>query len=106
MLFYISQLEKILEAWTGGLSRIRDRVLRKRNGRLEIPQWSYTASPEALHIGPIAEEFFDLFGYGLNGETISPRDIAGVALAAVKALKSENVELQQRIAALEARNGL
>ena len=82
-----------------------DSILDKLN-RLEIPQWSYTASPEALHIGPIAEEFFDLFGYGLNGETISPRDIAGVALAAVKALKSENVELQQRIAALEARNGL
>lgn len=80
-------------------------ILDKLN-RLDIPQWSYTASPESMHIGPIAEEFFDLFGYGLNDETISPRDIAGVALAAVKALKSENVELQQRIAALEARSGL
>lgn len=80
-------------------------ILEKLN-QLDIPQWSYTASPESVHIGPIAEEFFNLFGYGLNDQTISPRDIAGVALAAVKALKSENVELQQRIAALEARNGL
>ena len=56
---------------------------------LDIPQWSYKTSPESRHIGPIAEDFFALFGLGVNNKTISPIDVAGVALAAVKALKAE-----------------
>lgn len=87
--------------------------------QMEVPNWSYDGSPGIQHIGPMAEDFFSLFGYGQNDRTISPRDIAGVALAAAKALKQrvndlemENVslrsqvsqftELHHRIAALEA----
>ena len=87
--------------------------------RLDVPEWTYNASPEALHIGPIAEDFFSAFGYGTSDKTISPRDIAGVALAAVKALQmkvdvlendnkalktqlSKYAEFEYRIAALEA----
>ena len=87
--------------------------------RMEIPQWSYDGTPGIHHIGPMAEDFFSVFGYGQNDRTISPRDIAGVALASAKALKKrvddlemENIslrnqvsqftELHHRIAALEA----
>lgn len=95
-----------------------DQVLAKL-AQMDVPHWSYDNSPGIQHIGPMAEDFFSLFGYGQNDRTISPRDIAGVALAAAKALmqrvddlETENIslrrevsqftKLQDRIAALEA----
>jgi hypothetical protein len=58
----------------------------------EVPvtEWSYLREdPEVRHIGPMAQDFYSAFGLGTDETMISPRDIAGVNMAAVKALKAE-----------------
>lgn len=75
---------------------------------MPISEWQYKQKQKgkvARHVGPVAEDFYAAFGLGKDNSHIAPRDLAGVALAAVKGLKSEqDRELAQkdaRIAALE-----
>ena len=46
--------------------------------------------------------FYEKFGLGYNDKTISTIDASGVALAAIKALYSENKELKARLEKLES----
>lgn len=66
---------------------------------LEIPVWSYTTDPWATrHIGPMAEDFHARFGVGKSPETLAPKDLAGVALVAVKGLYDV---VEERTAAID-----
>lgn len=81
------------------------RDILQRVAALPISSWSYKHDAEEgiRHIGPMAQDFYAAFGTG-NGPTgISTIDTGGVALAAIKALQTENDELQARIYALETR---
>jgi len=61
-----------------------------RLGQLPISSWHYTNAPEKRHVGPMAQDFHAAFGLNGDDEThISEVDIAGVSLAAIKALNSE-----------------
>jgi hypothetical protein len=60
---------------------------------LEITQWRYKGT-EDYHIGPMAQDFHEAFGLGVNNTSISTVDPAGVALASVKAL-NEKVKAQE-----------
>lgn len=72
--------------------------------KLEVPAWNYRESTaEERHIGPVAEEFHDTFGVGADPRFLAPGDVAGVALASVKALQEEVKQRDARIAELEAR---
>jgi len=73
--------------------------------QLHIQQWDYTGSPvRETHIGPMAQEFKELFGLGVgaNDTSISTVDPAGVALVGIQELARENQELKKEI--LELRN--
>ena len=73
--------------------------------QLPITQWSYKKDQgNVTHIGPMAEDFYALFDVGLNNKGLSSVDTAGVALAAIKALKSENDQLKIRISELESQS--
>lgn len=79
-----------------------------RLAELPIWTWNYLASGRAdRHIGPVAEDFYASFGFGRNERSLSPSDMAGVALAASKALNEQlDREIEQRdrhIESLEAR---
>lgn len=72
---------------------------------LPVTRWTYRASPdEGEHLGPAAEDFHAAFGLGVDGQSISTTDAAGVALAAIQGLnqklEAENAELRTEIAAL------
>lgn len=69
---------------------------------LPISEWQFIAE-ETRHIGPMAQDFYSLFGYGPNDRTISTVDADGVALAAIKALKNENDALRSMIFKLQER---
>lgn len=76
---------------------------------LPISEWSYIQSSPERHVGPMAEDFSDVFGLGADNRHIAPRDIAGVALAAIQGLHAkleakdgEIAALKQRLEALEA----
>jgi len=70
---------------------------------LEISRWRYDSNPDAAHVGPMAEDWYDVFGLGDDNRSVAPRDLAGVALAAAKALREENLDLRARLDDLEGK---
>ena len=70
---------------------------------LDVSAWTYKHDAEAgvRHIGPMAQDFYALFGLGASETGISTLDTSGVALAAIQALHAQNEELKARILALE-----
>jgi hypothetical protein len=63
--------------------------------QLPITTWTYRDKPEhERHIGPMAQDFHELFGVGINETTLSGVDRSGVALAAIQGLHAENQELR------------
>ncbi len=103
------------------------------NAVMELPIYfyNYIKDDESVrHVGPTAEDFAAIFNVGADNEHIAPRDLAGVAVAAVqelneivkakdaeinamqielgeqeariKELEAQNADLEARLAALEA----
>lgn len=71
-------------------------VILGRLRELPIARWSYMQDTrDAVHLGPMAEDFHAAFGLGRDQEHISPLDGAGVALAAIQELNAE-LERQRR----------
>ncbi len=80
---------------------------------LPIQTWSYTNDASgSRHLGPVAQDFQAAFGLGADEKHIATVDADGVALAAIQGLntkvelriqklEAENLELKQRLAALE-----
>ncbi len=61
-------------------------ILQKIN-QLPITEWNYkTEDPSAKHIGPVAEDFYSLFGLNGTDKAISTIDPSGVALIGIQAL--------------------
>lgn len=54
--------------------------------RLGVKEWSYKKEAGERHAGPMAEDFYAAFGLGPDNKHVSPGDMAGVSLAAAKAL--------------------
>lgn len=71
---------------------------------LSIQRWRYIGSA-VEHIGPVAEEFRQAFGLGVDSTRIDGVDADGIALRAIQALERRTVALQEGLAALQAANG-
>ena len=77
--------------------------------QLDISRWNYITQDESVeHIGPMAQDFYELFGVGDNNTTITTIDPDGISLAAIKALieknkslEASNGELRDRLEKLE-----
>jgi len=73
---------------------------------LAVSEWSYEWDGSGVrHIGPMAQDFHAAFGLGEDETKISPRDMAGVAMAAVQALVDKVEAQEQQIVDLERQNG-
>ena len=73
--------------------------LLKKISELPISRWNYKEEDETVtHIGPVAQDFYALFGVGADDVSISTIDPAGIALAAIKELyqKSKRVDLLEQ----------
>ncbi len=64
---------------------------------LEISQWSYLAEGDVRHVGPMAQDFFALFGLGEDERHIATVDADGVALAAIKAVNQRLLDQGLRV---------
>ena len=64
--------------------------------QLPISKWSYK-SEDIRHIGPMSQDFYEIFGLGQGETTISAIDADGISLAAIKALISKNEKLLGRL---------
>nr|WP_320126365.1 tail fiber domain-containing protein [uncultured Shewanella sp.] len=73
--------------------------------KLAISKWNYKSqNASEQHIGPMAQDFYQLFGLGGNDDKhISAIDSAGVSLAAIQALYDLNLKKDQQIEALSKR---
>jgi hypothetical protein len=71
---------------------------------LPVSEWSYTAERGVRHVGPMAQDFYAAFGVGEDNRHITSIDEDGVALAAIKALHSENEALRHDSLTLHAEN--
>ena len=72
-------------------------ILEKIN-KLELNYWTYNHDNDRVrHLGPMAEEFYQLFGLGSTAKGISSIDTAGVSLAAVKALSKKYKTTQDEL---------
>ncbi|QLE86079.1 tail fiber domain-containing protein [Shewanella sp. Scap07] len=72
--------------------------------KLSISTWNYKSqNTDNVHMGPMAQQFYQLFGLGDSDKHISAVDSAGVSLAASKALYELTMEKDAQIKALEAR---
>lgn len=78
---------------------------------LPLYAWRYKSAPvHERHLGPMAEDFHELFGTGSDPRRLAPSDVAGVALGALQALAGKVAEkdtqinaIKRRIEAIEAR---
>ena len=90
--------------WTNTSSRtkkenftdLNSNDLLQKISQLSIQKWKYKGTNE-YHIGPVAEDFYALFGLGADNKGISTVDPAGISLAAIKELIKENEEMKQMI---------
>jgi hypothetical protein len=77
-----------------------------RIAQLPIKQWSYKAQdPSIEHVGPMAQDFWNLFHLGEDSLGINQIDPDGIALAAIQELNKKVQEidgLKQELAALRA----
>ena len=86
-----------------GIAPIDPAEVLAKLSQLEISEWSYRVDDTgARHLGPMAQDFYALFGLGASETGISTLDTSGVALAAIQALAAENANLRARIEVLEA----
>ena len=80
---------------------------------LPIEEWNYRhQDARNTHIGPMAQDFYQIFGYGDDDKTISTIDPDGIALAAIQELanqiaelRAENAAQQRQIQSLLANDG-
>jgi hypothetical protein len=78
------------------------RELLRKIARLEISEWNYRGDGDGIrHIGPVAQDFYALFGLGSDDKSISTVDPSGIALAAIKELYRTTEELKLRIERIE-----
>jgi hypothetical protein len=97
--------------WTNGSDRnIKENFIDVDNQSIlakicELPmtQWNYKSDVnKAKHIGPIAQDFYAIFGLGDDEKHVSTIDPAGVALAGIKALNEKIQDQQKQIDELMA----
>ncbi|HEY6190547.1 MAG TPA: tail fiber domain-containing protein [Pyrinomonadaceae bacterium] len=69
---------------------------------IPVSTWNYISEGRQVrHMGPMAEDFYQAFRLGTGNTSIGVQDLAGVSLAAVKALEERTAQLQQKIAEVE-----
>lgn len=69
---------------------------------LEISTWNYKSQAASIrHIGPMAQDFYSLFGFGESDTTITTIDVDGVSLAAIQALTQKTNELKVKSEEIE-----
>jgi trimeric autotransporter adhesin len=69
---------------------------------IPVSTWNYISEGQNVrHIGPMAEDFYQQFKLGTGNTSIGVQDLAGVSIAAVKALDERTLELEKRTAEVE-----
>jgi hypothetical protein len=81
-------------------------LLRKIGG-MKLTTWNYKGQRDRRHYGPMAQEFFALFGHDALGAIgcdtlLTTQDVEGLTLSAVQALVRENEQLRAELVRTKA----
>lgn len=79
--------------------------VRVLEGLIDLPlyRWRYRAQDAGVsHMGPMAEDFYSIFGLGADSKHIDAIDADGVALVAIQALHGELQESEARLSSQAA----
>ncbi|MEM9293983.1 MAG: tail fiber domain-containing protein [Acidobacteriota bacterium] len=88
-----------------GFSAVDGQDVLAKIAAMPVTTWVYKAdATEALHIGPMAQDFHAAFGLGADELHINPQDTASVALVGVQALNDRLTEKDAEVEALRALN--
>ena len=69
---------------------------------LPLLEWNYkNEDPSVRHIGPVAQDFYAIFGVGNSSTSISTIDPSGVALAGIQGLDEKSQGRAVRLAELK-----
>jgi len=80
-----------------------EEILRKLI-ELPISTWEYKADSGVKHLGPMAQDFHQVFGLGASPTGISTIDTAGVAIAAIQGLHAQLENRTDEIERLSVEN--
>ena len=73
---------------------------------LPVTEWNYkNEDPSVRHIGPVAQDFYSIFGVGNSSTSISTIDPSGIALAGIQSLDEKSQERAGRLAELKKQLG-
>lgn len=86
-----------------GIVPVEPQELLERVARLPLATWEYKGQDGVRHLGPMAQDFAAAFSLGADNLHLAPGDVAGVSLAAIQALKTENDRLRATQGELAAR---
>jgi hypothetical protein len=101
--------------WSCSSSRTIKENFMRLNGKdvlarlraMPVTTWNYIAEgKDARHLGPVAEDFYTAFGLGSSNTMVGVNDLAGVGLAAAKALDERTQALDAQTQALKQQNAL
>jgi hypothetical protein len=106
---FVSSSDRNVKA---GFEPVNAKTVLERLAAMPITRWHYTNDVATPHLGPMAQDFYAAFNVGMDDKHIATVDEEGVALAAIQGLnlkvesensvlRAENVELKQRLEALE-----
>lgn len=99
-------LTTAVPTWTCASSRTLKENYQPVNGEdvlirlrsVPVTTWTMIGADEnVLHLGPVAEDFYQAFALGLGPTAIGMGDIDGVNLAAAKALEVRTTDLQAQL---------
>ena len=79
------------------IAPVDDATVLDKVALLPISRWSYKSERGVRHVGPMAQDFYAAFKVGPDDKHITSIDEDGVALAAIKALHSENAGLRAAV---------
>ena len=79
------------------IAPLDDATVLAKVAQLPISRWSYKSEHGVRHVGPMAQDFYAAFGVGEDDKHITSIDEDGVALAAIKALHTENADLRAQV---------
>ena len=85
-----------------GIETMNRRSVLDKIMNMPVTKWKYKGTPGEFHIGPMAQDFEQLFGIG-DGRSVSAMDKSGVALLGIQALQDENEDMKKMIDLLTKR---
>ncbi|OGE24972.1 hypothetical protein A3C26_00515 [Candidatus Daviesbacteria bacterium RIFCSPHIGHO2_02_FULL_39_12] len=96
--------------WTDGSSvtfkenftKLSSQEILSKINQLNLTSWNYiNEGPNVKHIGPVAEQFYSVFGLGNDNKHIAALDTSGVALAGIQGLSQDISKLKSQMSNLE-----